>query len=77
MVGGGEHRPSRRRFDDAPGVHRQDAVGNLGDDAEVVGHQHHGTSGLPLETCEEIEQLRLHGHVERRRRLVGDQQVRS
>jgi hypothetical protein len=49
----------------------------LGDDAEVVGHQHHGTSGLPLETCEEIEQLRLHGHVERRRRLVGDQQVRS
>ena len=40
--GGGEDAVHVALFDDLAGVHDGDAVGDLGDDAEVVGDEEHG-----------------------------------
>ena len=63
-------------FDDAAGIHDRDAVGHLGDDAEIVGDQHQRGTGVFDQFVQQVENLRLHGDVERGRRLVGDQEVR-
>ena len=47
----------------------------LGDDAHVVRDEDHRHPVRLAELVEQVEHLRLHGHVERGRRLVGDQQL--
>ena len=61
-------------LDDAARVHHDDAVGDLGDDAEIVGNEQHRHADLALQLVEQVEDLRLDRDVERGRRLVGDQQ---
>ena len=56
-------------------VHDDDLVGDLGDDAEIVGDHDDRASELVLEAFHQVEDLRLRGHIERSRRLVGDQEV--
>ena len=51
-------------------------VGELGDDAEVVGDHHDRHLVLGLQLLHQPQDLRLRGHVERGRRLVGDQDLR-
>ena len=65
----------RARLDDLAGVHHYDAVGDLGDDAEVVGDEHEPHAHLVLKLLEELQDLGLHRDVERGRRLVGDDDV--
>ena len=48
----------------------------LGDHAHVMGDEDEGHAGLALQPEEEVEDLRLDGDVERRGRLVGDQELR-
>ena len=48
---------------------------SLGDDAEVVGDQDHRHPALAAQVVEQLQDLRLDRHVERGRRLVGDQQL--
>ena len=69
-----QHR-RRRLLDDAAGVHHGDLVGAPGDDAEVVGDEHHRHEAVGLLVLQEVEDLGLHGHVEGGRRLVGEQQA--
>ena len=76
MVGGREHLGRAGALDDASGVHREHAVGDLGDHAEVVGDEHDGGPVVVLQPCEQVEQLGLHRHVEGGGRFVGDQQLR-
>ena len=59
-----------------PAYITRDLVGHLGDHAEVVGDHHDRRVELALQALDQLEDLRLDGHVERRRRLVGDQQLR-
>ena len=59
----------------AAGIHDDDALRHLGDDAEIVGDQHDRGVDLLLQLAQQIEDLRLDGHVERGRRLVGDEQL--
>ncbi len=66
----------RRLFDDAARVHDGDAVGDFGDDAEVVRDEEHGEVARPPQLVDQLKNLRLNGHVERGRRLVGDEQPR-
>ena len=66
----------RRLLDLLSGVHHHDPLGDLGDDAEVVGDEHDRGPDPTLEIPHQVEDLRLDGHVERRRRLVGDEQLR-
>ena len=63
-------------LDDPAPVHHLDAVGDLGDHAEVVGDQDDRQVALAVELLEQAQDLRLDRHVERRRRLVGDQHLR-
>ena len=72
---GGRRRPRpRARLDDAAGVHHQHPVGDLGHHAHVVGDEHDRRAVLAPQPPQQVEDLRLHGDVERGRRLVGDQQ---
>ena len=64
----------RRLLGDARRVHDDDLVGDLGDDAEVVGDHDDRGAVVVLQLVHQLEDLRLRRHVERRRRLVGDQQ---
>ena len=65
----------RTLLDDLPGVHHERVIGDLGHDAEVVRDQHHGQSAILVETFDQGQDLRLDRHVERRARLVGDQDL--
>ena len=66
----------RRILDDAAGVHDANAVCVLGDDAKIVADQHHGHRAVAADLLQELEDLRLDGGVERRRRLIGYEDLR-
>ena len=55
-------------------VHHHDALGHLGDDAEVVADEQDRDPGVGLHLADELEDVRLHGDVERGRGFVGDQE---
>ena len=71
-----EDRLDRPALDDPAGIHHRDLVGDFRHDAEIVRDEDHGRAGLLLQSADEGEDLRLDRHVERRRRLVGDQKLR-
>ena len=71
-----EHVLARARLHHPAGVEDRDAVGDRGHDAEVVGDQDHREIVLAAQAVEQPQDPRLDGDVERRRRLVGDQQLR-
>jgi hypothetical protein len=67
----------RRGFlDNAARIHHGDPVAIFGNDAEVVTDEHERHAGFPPDTTDQLENLRLNCRIERRRRFVGDQQVR-
>ena len=63
-------------FDEPAFVHHIDAVGQLADDAQFVGDDQHRHAQPLLQILQQVQNLRLDGHVDCRRRLVGDQQFR-
>jgi len=65
----------RAALDDAGGVHDVHAVGIARDDAEVVRDDDDRDAEAPREILHQLEDLRLDGDVERRRRLVGNEQL--
>ena len=62
-------------LDHLAGVHHRDMVSHAGHDAEVMGDHDHGHGQFGLEALDELDDLRLHGHVERGGGLVGDQEL--
>ena len=75
MLRVGEHVGEASGLDDLARVHHRHVIGQVGDDAEVVGDQQHRHVALTCEVTDEVEDLALHGDVERSGRLVGDQQL--
>src|SRR5256886_33250 len=71
-----QHVANRADLDDAARVHDRDTICGLGDNSHVVGDQHDRRAPLARDALDERDDLRLHGHVERGGRLVGDQQDR-
>ena len=65
-----------RVLDHAAGIHDRHAVRDLGHHAEVVRDEQDAHVHLGLEPAQQIEDLRLHGHVQRGGGLVGDQHGR-
>ena len=63
-------------LDDLSAVHHRDAIRRLCDHAEIVRDEDDGHAHLALQLLEQLEDLRLNRHVQRRRRLVGDQHRR-
>ena len=68
--------PLRTALDDTAGVHDDDLVCDFRDHAEVVRDEDDGRVEVVFEAVDEIDDLRLDRHVERGRRLVGDQDRR-
>ena len=73
----GEQFDGRRLLDGLAGVHHHDVVGAPGHDAQVVGHEDHGHGAVTLLLGEQVEDLVLHRHIERRGRFVGEQHART
>ncbi len=72
----GENRGCRPLFDDLAALHDAGAVSDRPHDAEIVGDEQHRKAAPGAQFGKQLEDLRLHGDVECRRRLVGDQQLR-
>ena len=58
-----------------PRIHDRHLVADMLDDAEVVGDEDRGDAEVLLQVDEQVEDLRLHAHVERADRFVGDDQL--
>jgi hypothetical protein len=58
---------------DAAELHHHHAVGDLGDDAEIMGDEQHAGLLAALHFPHQFQDLRLRGDVERRGRLIGNQ----
>ncbi len=70
-----EQRLDRRLLDDLAGIHHRHPLAGLGDHAHGMGDQHDRHAELVLHLLHQLQDLRLDGDVERRRRLVGDQEL--
>ena len=62
-------------FDHAAAIHHQQMIDVLRDHAQIVRDQDQRHLALVDQVADQIEDLLLYGHVERRRGLVGNQQV--
>ena len=74
--GGGEHPRHRPFLDHLARVHHRHPVAEPGHHAEVVGDVEDGRSVALLETGDQIQDVRLGGHVEPGGGLVHDEQLR-
>ena len=57
-------------------LHDDDVIGHIGDHGQIVGDQDQPHAVLIDQFFQQPEDLRLRRHVQRRRRLVGNQQFR-
>ena len=62
-------------LDDPTEVHHGDPVGEMANDCEVVADEHERDPELGPEPLQELKDLRLDRHVQRRHRLVEDDQL--
>lgn len=76
MLRSAQHLLDAAVLDRPPAVHHEHVVGHLADHAQVVRDHDDRRVELGLEVGQQVQDLRLHRDVQRRRRLVGDQQVR-
>ena len=60
-----------RKLDDLAQVHHRDAVADVAHDRKVVGDEQVGQPEVGLEVFEQVDDLRLNRHVERRDGLIG------
>src|SRR5215208_5185253 len=65
----------RRDLDQLAQVHHADAVGDVGDDGEVVGDEEISEAELALEVAQQVEHLGLDGDVQRGDGLVADDEL--
>ena len=75
MLGVREQLDRGRLLDQLALVHDRHAVGEVGDDAHVVGDEDDRGAELVTAAAQQVEDLRLHGHVEGRCRFVRDDQL--
>ena len=67
---------SRCQLDHRAEVHDADAVGDVLDDRQVVRDEHIGQILLFLQIEQQVDDLRLNGHVQRGDSLVADDELR-
>ena len=61
---------------DPPGIHHRNSVGDLPRHAEIMGDEDDAHPEFLLQAAQQQQDLDLHRCVQRRRRLVGEQQFR-
>ena len=62
-------------LDNAAEIHHADAARHVPDHGEVVADEEIGEAELVLQVAHQIEDLRLHRDIERRGRLVADDEL--
>ena len=75
MQRAGEEIGRAGHFHHLPGVHQRHAVRHLRDDGQVVGNEQQRHVLRALQVLQQLQNLRLDGHVQRRGGLVGDQHL--
>ena len=65
----------RAEFHHRTQVHNADLIGNELDHAQIVGNEDVCQIPLPLELFQQIDDLGLNGNVQRRNRLIADDQL--
>ena len=65
----------RAQLHDLSGVQHRHTVGHIGHDAQVMGDEDDGVFELLLQVLDELEDLRLDGHVQGRGGLVADEDL--
>ena len=74
MPGLGEYRRHWPNLDNPSEIHHGDALADVLDEPQIVRDEQVGQSELLLEIHQQVHDLSLHGHVERRDRLVEHQE---
>jgi hypothetical protein len=64
-----------RDLDDLAEIHHGDAVGDVLHDRQVVRDEDVGEAEAGLQVAQQVDDLRLDRHVERRDRLVADDEL--
>ena len=64
-------------FDDLAAVHDRDAVADACHDAEVMRDHDDAGVDLILKIADELQHLRLDGHIQRGGRFIGDDDLGS
>ena len=72
MLGPREQFINRRLFHDLSRVHYRHAIGDFGDDAQIVCDQKNRKFARLSEMVQQLEYLRLNGDIQRRRRFISD-----
>ena len=70
-----EQRVNARTLHRTAGVHDHHVICRAGNNAQVVRDKHDGGTGLLLRDLQDVQDLRLDGHVEGRGGLVGNDDV--
>ncbi len=76
MAGEVVERLVRADLDDLAEIHHRHAIAHVAHHRQVVGDEHDRQAEPPLQVAQQVQHLRLDRDVERRHRLVGDQQLR-
>src|SRR4029077_15057989 len=76
MFGRSENALDFALLNDFSALHHANSIGKLAYDAKVMSDEHHRHAELGLDVLQQFQDLRLDGHVERGRGLVGYQKVR-
>lgn len=63
-------------FHDHAGIHDRDILRQIRHNAQVMGDNDNGCIMLLLQILDDIQNLPLDSHIQRRRRLVADQKLR-
>src|SRR5680860_1330434 len=64
-----------RQFYELAHVHNRNSVADVFNGTQVVRNQEVGHTMIQLETLEQVEDLGLHRHIERRNRLIRDNEL--
>src|SRR5262245_40695809 len=67
-------RAYRASFDQLASIHHPDIVTHIGDNPDIVGNKDHRQTAALLNVLEQIEILRLNGHIQAGGRLIGNEQ---
>ena len=73
VAGSAEELARRRLLENLSRVHHYDVIGHPGDDAQIVRDENDARARLLLQILYQLKNLRLNRHIERSRRLVGNQ----
>ena len=76
MSGIVEHFLAGTQFHHLTAVKHRDPVGHIGHNAQVMGDEDDGVAEFLLQILDQLQDLRLNGHVQSSGRLVADQNFR-